>query len=95
MAFYLSVYPYFQSYLLVVQGLSVTKSGRIVQTFTFTATITAVIVSFVIKYTKRYKPFMVGGACLYFIALALMVRYRTSGSSIVTIIFTQVLLDLT
>ena len=53
MAFYLSVYPYFQSYLLVVQNLSLTKAGRIVQTFTFTSTITSILVSFAIKYTKE------------------------------------------
>ncbi len=59
MAFYLSVYPYFQSYLLVVQDLPLTKAGRIVQTFTFTSTVTAIIVSIAIKYTKTYKKFMV------------------------------------
>lgn len=92
MAFYLSVYPYFQSYLLVVQDLPLTSAGRIVQTFTFTSTITSIIVSFAIKYTKRYKTFMVAGTILYVIGLALMIHFRTEDSSPAVIVGTQVFL---
>ncbi|KAM3416694.1 Siderophore iron transporter mirC [Cercospora zeina] len=92
MAFYLSVYPYFQSYLLVVQDLPLTKAGRIVQTFTFTSTVTAIIVSISIKYTKSYKKFMVAGTILYAIGLALMIRYRTEESTPTMIIGTQIFL---
>lgn len=92
MAFYLSVYPYFQSYLLVVQDLPLTAAGRIVQTFTFTSTITSILVSFAIKYTKRYKSFMVAGTILYVIGLALMIHYRTEDASPAVIVGTQVFL---
>ena len=92
MAFYLSVYPYFQSYLLVVQGESVSSSGHIVQTFTFTSTITSIVVSFIIKHTKRYKYIVVLGSFVYLAGLGLMIRYRTEGSSRATIVGTQVLI---
>lgn len=91
-AFYLSVYPYFQSYLLVVQDLPLTKAGRIVQTFTFTSTITSIVVSFAIKYTKMYKKFMVLGTLLYVMGLGLMIHYRTEDSSPATIVGTQIFL---
>ncbi|KAF2171916.1 hypothetical protein M409DRAFT_63456 [Zasmidium cellare ATCC 36951] len=92
MAFYLSVYPYFQSYLLVVQNLPLTKAGRIVQTFTFTSTITSIVISFAIKYTKHYKKYMVAGTILYVIGLGLMIRYRTEDSSPTVIVGTQIFL---
>lgn len=92
MAFYLSVYPYFQSYLLVVKGLPLSEAGHIVQTFTFTSTVTSIVVSFAIKYTKTYKKFMVAGTILYATGLILMVRFRSEESSTATIIGTQVFL---
>lgn len=94
MAFYLSVYPYFQSYLLVVQDKSVSTSGRIVQTFTFTSTITSIVVSFIIKHSKRYKYIVVFGSLIYLAGLALMVRYRTQGSATSTIVGIQVLIGI-
>lgn len=92
MAFYLSVYPYFQSYLMVVQNMPLTKAGRIVQTFTFTSTITSIVISFVIKYTKQYKKYMVLGTILYTIGLGLMIHYRTEDSSPAVIVGTQIFL---
>ena len=63
MVFYLSVQPYFYSYLLVVQNLPVATAGRITQSYSFTATISAVLISVAIKYTRRYKPFIILGSC--------------------------------
>ncbi|KAK5174646.1 uncharacterized protein LTR77_001728 [Saxophila tyrrhenica] len=94
MAFYLSVFPYFQSYLLVVQGETVSSAGRIVQTFTFTATITSILVSLSIKRLKRYKLFVVLGSLLYLLGLGLMLHYRTEGSSIFTIIASQMVVGI-
>ena len=81
MAFYLSVYPYFYSYLLIVQGQSITAAGHITNTFTFTSTVTAIIVSFIIKHTRRYKYFITLGSCIYLMGIGLMIRYRAQGVS--------------
>ncbi|KAF4549324.1 MFS siderochrome iron transporter C-like protein [Elsinoe fawcettii] len=90
MAFYLSVFPYFYSYLLVVQGKSITAAGRITQTFTFSSTVTSVIISFIIKYTKHYKYFVTLGAAIYIIGIGLMLRYRQVGASTGTLVGCQI-----
>lgn len=93
-AFYLSVFPYFQSYLLVVHDLSITSAGRIIQVFTFTATITSILASLAIKYTKRYKMLVVAGASVYIIGLMLMVFFRTQGSSLSAIVVAQIVIGI-
>lgn len=89
-AFYLSVYPFFFSYLLVVQNQSVTAAGHIVQTFTFTSTVTSIILSLVIKYTKHYKYFVTAGACIYLLGIASMLLYRTEGASTTALVLPQI-----
>ncbi|ESZ89922.1 hypothetical protein SBOR_9684 [Sclerotinia borealis F-4128] len=90
MAFFLSVQPYFYSYLLVVQGLSIPAAGHVTQVFSFTATISSVIVSLLIKYTKFYKPYITIGALIYLMGIGLMYHYRQENSSIAQIIGTQI-----
>jgi hypothetical protein len=89
-AYYLSVQPYFYSYLLVVQGLSVPAAGHVTQTFSFTSTISSIATSLLIKYTKRYKIFIFVGALIYLMGIGLMIRYRQENSSIASIIGTQI-----
>lgn len=89
-AFYMSVFPYFYSYLLVVQNQSIAAAGHITQTFSFTATVASVLVSFAIKYARRYKYFVVAGTLVYIMGLGLMLRYRTDGSSVASIVGAQI-----
>ncbi|KAK5118290.1 hypothetical protein LTR62_002803 [Meristemomyces frigidus] len=84
-AFYLSVLPYFQSYLLVVHDLPVATAGHITQIFTFSATITSILGSLIIKYTKRYRALVTIGASVYVLGLICMIFFRTQESSLVTI----------
>jgi MFS family permease len=93
-AYYLSIYPYFQSYLLVVQGKSVADAGRIVQMWTFAATITGFLASLMIKYTNRYKFFVILGACTYFLGLLLMVVYRVENASTASLVATTALVGI-
>ena len=88
--FYTSVYPYFSSYLQVVQGDSVTAAGHITQTFTFTSTVSAICISLVIKYTRRYKYYITLGACIYLLGVGLMIKYRSESSSTSQIVGTQI-----
>ncbi|KAF2481708.1 putative siderophore-dependent iron transporter [Neohortaea acidophila] len=94
MAFYLSIYPYFQSYLLVVHNLPVATAGKMVQTFTFSATVTSLVISFAIKRTKHYKSFVVLGSIIYLIGLGLMMGYRTEGSPLGVILATQIIVGI-
>ncbi|KAL8874646.1 MAG: hypothetical protein Q9174_000051 [Haloplaca sp. 1 TL-2023] len=88
--FYTSIQPYFYSYLQVVQDDSITAAGHITQTFSFTATVSSIIVSLLIKYTQRYKYFITAGAAIYLLGIGLMIRYRVQGSSTAQIVGTQI-----
>nr|OQO17225.1 hypothetical protein B0A51_14412 [Rachicladosporium sp. CCFEE 5018] len=91
MTYYLSVYPYFQSYLLVVQSQSIASAGQIVQMWTFAATITSILVSLAIKYTKHYKYFITTGACINLLGLILMQTFRVEGASVAVLAGTTAL----
>jgi hypothetical protein len=88
--FYLSVQPYFYSYLLVVQNKSVIAAGHITQTFSFTSTVASIVISIIIKYTKYYKPFVVAGSLIYLLGIGLMMKYRSIGASTGAIVGTQI-----
>jgi hypothetical protein len=88
--FYTSVFPYFNTYLQVVQNQSVVSAGHITQTFSFTSTVTSVIVGLIIKYVKHYKYFVVTGAAVYLLGVGLMIRYRQEGVSIGTNVGVQI-----
>ncbi|EDN10829.1 siderophore iron transporter mirC [Histoplasma mississippiense (nom. inval.)] len=94
MAFYCSVQPYLYSFLQVVQGQSVTTAGRVTQTFSFTSTISAVSVSFVIRATRRYRRFVAGGCCIYIAGLALMFFFNKEGTSTTSTFIIQTVIGL-
>lgn len=91
MAFYFSVQPYLYSYLQVVQNYDVAVAGRVTQTFSFTSTIAAFTVSILIKYTRRYRIYVITGTIVYIFGLVAMLLYRQEGSSVVQILGTQIL----
>jgi MFS family permease len=94
MAFYFSVQPYFYSYLQVVQGYDVATAGRVTQTFAFTSTIAAFAVSILIKYTRRYRIFVIAGCVVYIIGMVLMMVTRHEGSTPAQILVTQVVVGI-
>ncbi|KAK0674259.1 putative siderophore iron transporter, partial [Cercophora samala] len=82
--FYIAVQPYFYSYLLVALNLPVTSAGPITQTFSFASTIAAIAASLVIKRLggePRPKPWIVFGATIYTLAIALLIHTRKRGVS--------------
>ena len=88
--FYTSVYPYFSSYLQIVHSLSITAAGHITQTFSFSSTVSSIVVSLFIKYTRHYKYFVTAGACIYLLGIGIMIRYRVQGSSIAQMVGAQI-----
>ncbi|KAH7312523.1 major facilitator superfamily domain-containing protein [Stachybotrys elegans] len=92
MVFYLSVFPYFLSYLLVVRNLKLASATPILNIFSLSSTVSSLIVSALIKITNRYKWFVTAGSCLYMLGIGLMMRYRTQEASISAIIGTQILI---
>jgi MFS family permease len=92
--FYLSIQPYFYSYLLVVHNQSVSSAGRIVQTFSFTATIANIVNSLLIQRIGRYKPFLVAGGAVYLLATLVMLRFRTQEASVPLLVAAQAALGI-
>ncbi|KAI1304323.1 siderophore iron transporter mirC [Xylaria venustula] len=90
LVFYLSVQPYFYSYLLVVQHQSIAAAGHITQVFSFSSTVTSIVVSLLIKYTRHYKYFVTSGALVYLLGVGLMIRYRTMDASVGSLVGTQI-----
>lgn len=90
MAFYLSVFPYFFSYLMVVDNIGSTAAGHITQTFSFTSTVSSIVVSFLIKWTGHYKYFVTFGGCIYLMGLGLMIAYRQEGASVGSLVGCQI-----
>ena len=94
MVFYLSIQPYFYSYLLVVQNESTTAAQHVTQTFSFTSTVAAIAISFLIKYTKHNKPWVVFGSCIYLMGIGMMIKYRSISASVGQIVGTQIALGI-
>lgn len=94
MAYYLSLQPYFYSYLMVARNTGSVAAGHITLTFSFAATVSSVIISLVIKYTKHYKYYMIGGILIYMLGIGLMLRYRNIGSSDAQVIWTQIIVGI-
>ncbi|KAH8841350.1 hypothetical protein MCOR02_005367 [Pyricularia oryzae] len=90
MVFYLSVFPYYNSYLLVVHRMDIATAGRITQVFSFSSTVMSVLVSLAIRYTKHYKYFITAGSLLYLLGIALMINYRSENAGMPALIGTQV-----
>ncbi|KAI4918870.1 hypothetical protein J4E85_009658 [Alternaria conjuncta] len=90
MAFYMSVFPYFSSYLQIVQGQSPSTAGYITRTFTFASTVSSIVVSLLIKYTAHYKYYTTLGAAIYLMGMGLMLAYRTEDASTGTLVGTQI-----
>ncbi|KAF2227050.1 putative siderophore-dependent iron transporter [Elsinoe ampelina] len=91
MAFYLSVLPYFYSYLLVVHDQSVSAAGHITQMFTFSCTIAAVAVSFWIKRSRRYRFILICG-CIFYSAGLIWMCFLKEGTSVMMLVGSQLTL---
>ena len=86
----MSVFPYFFSYLQIVQGQSVTTAGYITRVFTFSSTVSSIVVSLIIKYTAHYKYYVTFGSLIYLMGMGLMLAYRTENASTGTLVGTQI-----
>lgn len=94
MVFFLSVQPYFYSYLVVARNLSPTAAGHICQIFSFSCTITILTIGVIIKYVKRYKPFLLAGMVIYTLGIFLMFQYRNTSVGLPVIVVTQLLVGI-
>lgn len=94
MAFYMSVFPYFYSYLQVVQHKSFVAAGNITRVFSFSSTVSSIIVSLIIKYTGHYKYYATFGACIYLTGFGVMYYCRREDASTTALISTQIMVGI-
>lgn len=94
LAFYMSVFPYFYSYLQIVQNKSLVASGNITRVFSFSSTVSSIVVSLVMKYTGHYKFYATFGACIYLSGFGVMYYYRREDASTATLIGTQIMVGI-
>lgn len=86
----MSVFPYFLSYLQIVQGKSIVTAGYITRVFTFSSTVASIVVSLIIKYTAHYKYYVTFGAVIYLMGMGIMLAYRNEDASTATLVGTQI-----
>ncbi|KAL2164232.1 hypothetical protein VTH06DRAFT_3448 [Thermothelomyces fergusii] len=89
--FYIAVQPYFYSYLLVALNLPVSQAGPITQTFSFASTIAALAASLLIRRMSvpRPRPFILAGAAVYTVAIAVLLHTRTRAASVISLFAAQ------
>jgi hypothetical protein len=90
----MSVFPYFYSYLQIVQNQSGDTAGYITRTFTFSSTVASIVVSLIIKYTGHYKYYVTFGAAIYLMGMGIMLAYRNEDASTGSLVGTQICLGI-
>ena len=94
MAFFLSIQPYFCSYMIVTRKMDPKIAGYIMNTFSVSCSITVVAVGFMTKYPRRWKPFLYTGIVLYTLGIGLMLRFRNAEVTITAVVLTQLLVGI-
>ncbi|KAI5843276.1 major facilitator superfamily domain-containing protein [Tricharina praecox] len=90
-AFFLSVQPYFFSYLVVARDHGPVAAGHIVHIFSFACTVAVLGAGAVIKRVGEYKRILLVGVAAYTTGIGLMLRFRTREASTAAVVIVQVL----
>ncbi|KAK9333683.1 major facilitator superfamily domain-containing protein [Lipomyces starkeyi] len=79
--------PYFFSYLMVSRDTNTDSAGKIVQIFSFAATISGILASFLMKHSSRYKQWLLIGIPIYQLGIFSMhfSRLPTSPTAVVAL----------
>ncbi|KAK9244463.1 major facilitator superfamily domain-containing protein [Lipomyces tetrasporus] len=83
--------PYFFSYLMVTRDTNTDSAGKIGQIFSFAATISGILASFLIKHSSRYKLWLLIGVPIYQLGIFSMQFSRLPTSPSVVVAFSQAL----
>lgn len=87
---------YLYAVLYVAFDFGIAMATRVSSFYSFFSVVSGVLASLAIYKTRRLKPFIIAGTCLFMVAFGLLIHYRgsTSGSNKSGIIGAQVLLGL-
>lgn len=81
---------YFTSFLQVARFLSARDAQYVQQSYLFTACVSAIICGLLVKWTKRYKVWLVVGILLHAVGTLLMVRSRKLDNPMAEIVISQI-----
>ncbi len=76
MPFYIAVYPYYTSYLLVVTDRNIKTASYITNIFSLASTVSSFGIGAVMKFTGRYRYNIVFGCVLYTLSMGLMYHFN-------------------
>lgn len=82
---------YFPSFLQVARSYTARDASYIAQSYVFSASIAALFCGLLVKWTRRYKIWMVLGILLHMIGAFMMVRYRSLNNTTFEIVMSQVI----
>ncbi|KNE99463.1 hypothetical protein PSTG_07181 [Puccinia striiformis f. sp. tritici PST-78] len=82
---------YFTSFLQVVRFLSARDAQYVERSYLFTACVSAIICGILVKWTRRYKIWLVVGILLHGVGTLLMVRSRRLDNPMTEIVISQVI----
>ncbi|ODV84742.1 hypothetical protein CANARDRAFT_172494 [[Candida] arabinofermentans NRRL YB-2248] len=83
---------YLYTVLVVAFHESITSATRITSLYSFVSVLTGTGLGVVIAYVRRLKAFILFGICMWFVAMGMMIHYRSGESSHSGIIASQCLL---
>ncbi|OAV97529.1 hypothetical protein PTTG_01301 [Puccinia triticina 1-1 BBBD Race 1] len=82
---------YFTSFLQVARFLSARDAQYVERSYLFTACVSAIICGLLVKWTRRYKIWLVVGILLHAVGTLLMVRSRKLDNPMIEIVISQVI----
>ncbi|KAA1093150.1 hypothetical protein PGT21_026735 [Puccinia graminis f. sp. tritici] len=82
---------YFTSFLQVVRFLSARDAQYVERSYLFTACVSAIICGLLVKWTRRYKIWLVVGILFHAVGTLLMVRSRKLDNPMTEIVISQVI----
>lgn len=89
-SFYIS-WTFLSAFIQILKGWDQTKTGYFASTQNVTSTLTGILVGWSMAATRKYKFLLVAGIIVRLLGVAMMVRYRSSGSPTFLLVLCQLL----
>lgn len=89
--FHASNWNYFLTFLQVSKKMDALSANYVINSYHATFLVSQVISGYLMKHFKVYRPIAFTGLCLLMVSMGMMIASRTPDSSLVFIIFSQII----
>ncbi|KAI9307859.1 major facilitator superfamily domain-containing protein [Cunninghamella echinulata] len=89
--FHASNWTYFFTYIQVSRRLDTVNSYYVINSYHAMFLISQVLAGYLMKHFKVYRPIVFSGLCLMMVSMGMMIASRTPDSSLVFVIFSQII----